>query len=200
MWQSLTVFLNSFLQDRTFEKPNRYKISLLVPIIGTTLGSELSRIFRRPFTAPVADKFSCFVEKCVPFGSLCKEDERKKIEILARQVEDSEQNVFFLKSKLLDTITVKMPADVQKRKLPNLKRNLQQNVDNINETIGGAPIADSLDSADNPYENLDTFEVYGLNEAIPRKLIAAYYTSEVVRDAYISDEGLHLLIEIPFYT
>ena len=47
---------------------------------------------------------------------------------------------------------------------------------------------------------LDTFEVYGLNEAIPRKLIPAYYTFEVVRDAYISDEGLHLLIEIPLYT
>ena len=47
---------------------------------------------------------------------------------------------------------------------------------------------------------LDTFEVYGLNEAIPRKLLAAYYTFEVVRDSYISDEGLHLLIEIPLYT
>ena len=47
---------------------------------------------------------------------------------------------------------------------------------------------------------LDTFEVYGLNEAIPRKLLAAYYTFEVVRDAYISDEGLHLLIEIPLFT
>ena len=47
---------------------------------------------------------------------------------------------------------------------------------------------------------LDTFEVYGLNEAIPRKLIAALYTFEVVRDAYISDEWLHLLIEIPLYT
>ena len=47
---------------------------------------------------------------------------------------------------------------------------------------------------------LDTFEVYGLNEAIPRKFIAAYYTLEFVRDAYRSDEGLHLLIEIPLYT
>ena len=47
---------------------------------------------------------------------------------------------------------------------------------------------------------LDTFEVYGLNKAIPRKLIAAYYTSEVVRDAFFSNEGLHLLIEIPLYT
>ena len=47
---------------------------------------------------------------------------------------------------------------------------------------------------------LDTFEVYGLNEAIPRKLIAEYYTFEVVRDAYKSDEGLQLLIEIPLYT
>ena len=34
---------------------------------------------------------------------------------------------------------------------------------------------------------------------IPRKLNAAYYTFEVVRDAYMSDEGLHLLIEILLY-
>ena len=47
---------------------------------------------------------------------------------------------------------------------------------------------------------LDTFEVYGLNEAIPRKLIAAHCTFEVVRDAYLSDEGLHLLFEITLYT
>ena len=57
MRQSLTVFLNSSLQDRTFERPNRYKRSLLVPIVGTALGSELSRIFLRLFTAPIADRF-----------------------------------------------------------------------------------------------------------------------------------------------
>ena len=45
-----------------------------------------------------------------------------------------------------------------------------------------------------------TFEVYGMNEAIPRKLIAAYSTFGVLSDAYISDKGLHLLIEIPLYT
>ena len=78
MKQSLTLFLNISLQDRTFERPNRYKKSLLVPIVGTALGSELSRILLRPFTASIAVKFSCFVDKLVPFGSLCKEDERKK--------------------------------------------------------------------------------------------------------------------------
>ena len=57
MRQSLTVFLNSSMQDRTFERPNRYKRSLLVPIVGTVLGSELSRVFLRPFTALIADKF-----------------------------------------------------------------------------------------------------------------------------------------------
>ena len=67
---------------------------MLVPIIGTALGSELSRIFLRPFTAPIAVKFSCFVDKLVPFGSLCEEDERKKIEALARQVKDLDENVF----------------------------------------------------------------------------------------------------------
>ena len=43
----------------------------------------------------------------------------------------------------------------------------------------------------------NNFEFFGLDEAIPRKLIAAYYTSEVVRDAYVSEEGLYLLTEIP---
>ena len=97
----LTVFLNSSLQDPTIERPNRYKRSLLVPIVGTALGSELSKIFLKPFTAPIAAKFSCFVDKLVPFGSLCKEDERKKIEALARQVKNLEEQVFYLKSKLL---------------------------------------------------------------------------------------------------
>ena len=137
MRQSLTVFLNSSLQDRTFERPNRYKRSLLVPIVGTALGSELSRVFFRPFTAPIADKFSCFVDKLVPFGSICKEDERKKKEALARQVKDLEENVFYLKSKLLEAITVRMPADVGKRKIPALKRSLQENVEMLNETIRG---------------------------------------------------------------
>ena len=115
MRQSLTVFSNSSMQDRTFETPNRYKRSLLVPIVGTALASELSRILLRPFTATIADKFSCFVDKLVPFGSLCKEDERRKIEALARQVEDLEENVFYLKSKLSEAITVRMPADLEKR-------------------------------------------------------------------------------------
>ena len=270
MKQSLTVFLNSSLQDRTFERPNRYKRSLLVPIIGTALGSELTRIFLRPLTSPIADKFSCFNDKLVPFGSLCKEDERNKIEAVARQVKDLEENVFYLKSKLLEAITVRLPADVERRKLPTLKRSLQENVERLNETIRGVleeikgsvekgecvarhtqdqhrntlNIAASLHNLTIQYcrlvndvnqqrislanmaslmqdaiaslvhgyllievipptiflKILDTFEVYGLNEAIPRKLIAAYYTFEVVRDAFISDKGLHLLIELPLYT
>ena len=270
MRQSLTVFLNSSLQDRTFERPNTYKRSLLVPIVGTALGYELSRIFFRPFTAPIADKFSCFVDKLVPFGSLSEEDERKKIEAIARQVKDLEENVFYLKSKLLEVITVRMQADVERRKLPILKRSLQENEEMLYETIRGVleEIKDYVEKGECvarhiqdrhrntliiavPLQNLtiqyrrlindvnqqrislanmaslmqdamallvhaylpialipptilskifDTFEVYGLNEAIPRKLIAAYYAFEVVRDAYISDGGLHLLIEIPLYT
>ena len=270
MWQSLTVFFNCSLQDQTFERPNRYKRSLLVPIVGTALGSELSRNFLRPFTAPIADKFSCFVGKLVPFGSLCKEDERKKIKALAMKVKDLEENVFCLKSKLLEVITVKMPADVERRKLLTLKRSLQENVEMLNETIRGVieEIKDCVEKGECvarhiqdrdrntlinaaslqkltiqyrrlvndvkqqrislasmaslmhdamaslvhgylpialipptiPSKILDMFEVYGLNEAIPRKLKASYYTFEVVRDANTSDEGLQLLIEIPLYT
>ena len=258
------------MQDRTFERPNRYKRSLLVPFFGTALGSELSRVFRRPFTTPIADKFSCFFDKLVPSGSLCMEHERKEIEALARQVRDLEENVFYLKSEMFEAKTVRMPADVERRKLPGLKRSLKENVEMLNETIRGVLeetkdfvvkrecvarhmqdrhrntliIAASLQNLTFQYrrlvndvnqqrislaimasikqdalaslvhgylrialipptivsKNLNTFEVYGLSEAILKKQIAAYNTFEVVRDAYISDEGLHLLIEIPLYT
>ena len=45
-------------------------------------------------------------------------------------------------------------------------------------------------------EILNNFEFVRLNEATTRKLIAAYQTFEVIRDAYVSDEGRHLLLEI----
>ena len=137
MRQSFTVFLNSSLLFRTFERPNRYKKSLLVPIVGTALGSELTRFFLRHFTAPILDNFSCFVDELVLFGSLCKEDEWKKIEALARQFKELEENVFYLKFRLLEAIMVRMPADVERRKLPTLKRSLQENVEMLNETIKG---------------------------------------------------------------
>ena len=78
MRQSPTVFLNSSLQDQTFERPNRYKRSLLVPIVGTALGSELSRVFLRPFTAPIADKVSCFVDKLVPLVHFVRKTSGRK--------------------------------------------------------------------------------------------------------------------------
>ena len=108
-----------------------------MPIVGTALGSELSRIFLRRFTAPIADNFSGFVDKLVLFGSLCKEGERKKIEASARRVKDLEEIVFYLYSKLLEAITVRMPAEVERRKLPTLKRSLQEDVEMLNETIRG---------------------------------------------------------------
>ena len=194
----------------------------------------------------------------------------KEKKALARQVKDLEENVFYLKSKLFEAITVRMPTDVEKRMLPSLKRSLEENVEMLNETIRGvlgeikdfvvkaeciakhiqdrhrntiniaasrqnltiqyrrlvnevnqqrislanmaSSMQDAMASLVHGYlpialipptilsKLLDTFVMYGLNKAIPRKLIAAYYTFEVVRDAYISDEGLHLLIEIPLYT
>ena len=81
-----------------------------MPIVGTALGSDLSRNFLRPFTAPIADKVSCFVDKLVPFGSFRQEDEPKKIEAIARQVKDLEANVLYLKRKMSDAINARMLA------------------------------------------------------------------------------------------
>ena len=38
---------------------------------------------------------------------------------------------------MLEAITVRMPADVEKRKVPTLERTLQENVEMLNETIRG---------------------------------------------------------------
>ena len=63
----------------------------------------------------------------VLFGRLSNEDERKKIETSAKQVEDLEEIVFYLKSKFLEA-NIRMLVDVERRKLPNLKRNFQENL------------------------------------------------------------------------
>lgn len=38
-----------------------------------------------------------------------------------------------------------------------------------------------------------------LVEAIPRNQLSAYYSFEIVRETYISDRGLHILLEIPLH-
>ena len=203
----------------------------------------------------------------MPFGSICQNDRRKTIEKLSQEVEFLEDQVFLLKTRLLEAIMVKMPADVENRKLARLGDTLEENVQMLNNTINtaiyevtdfvekgectaryiqdrhritliiaanfqnlttqyqriindinqrrislanmAAMMQDEMSSLVHGYllislippatlkEILSNFEFFGLNEAIPRKLIAAYYTFEVVRDAYVSDEGLHLLLEIP---
>ena len=39
-----------------------------------------------------------------------------------------------------------------------------------------------------------------LVEAIPRSLLSAYYSFELVRETYISDKGVHVLLEIPLHS
>ena len=128
-----------------------------MPIVGTALGSELYKFSFRRFTDPIADKFSSFVDKLVPFGSLFKEDERKKTEALARQVKDLEEIVFYLKSELLEAITVKMPANVQWKKLPTLKKSPQANVEMLNETIRGV-LEENKDFVEKQSASLDIYK------------------------------------------
>ena len=267
MKRAMMVFLNHTIDDIPLENPNRYRRNIIGAVLGSVIGSELSRVFVRPLTQPLVDKFSCFVDKLVPFGSICQNDRRKAIEKLSQEVEFLEDQVFLLKTRLLEAIMVKMPADVENRKLARLGDTLEENVRMLNNTINtaiyevtdfvekgecaaryiqdrhrntliiaanfqnlttqyrriindinqrrislanmAAMMQDAMSSLVHGYlpislippatlkEILNNFEFFGLNEAIPRKLIAAYYTFEVVRDAYVSDEGLHLLLEIP---
>ena len=203
----------------------------------------------------------------MPFGSFCQNDLRKAIEKLSQEFELLEDQVFLLKTRSLETNMVKLPADVENRKLArlgntfegnvrilkitinnaiqevtdfvekeectvryiqerhrntliipanfqNLTTQYRRNVNDINQRRTSlanlaATTQDAMSSLVHGYlpislktpatlkEILNIFEFFGLNEAVPWKLIAAYYTFEVVKDAYVSDEGLYLLLEFP---
>ena len=261
------VFFNHTFDNIPLESPNRYRRNINRAVVRSVIGNKLSRVFVQPLTQPLADKFSCFLYKLVPFGSISQNDQRKAIEKLSQQVEFLEDQVILLKTRLLEAIMVKRPADVDNLKLARLGDTLEWNVRRLNNTINTAvqEVTDfvekgecatryiqdrhrnTLISAAN-FQNLTTqyrriiiditqrrislanmaatmqhamssllhgylpislippatlkeilnnFEFFGLNEAIPRKLIAAHDTIEVVRDAYVSNERLHLLLEIP---
>ena len=173
-----------------------------------------------------------------------------------------QDEVVYLRTELLEAITVRLPADVEGRKLLTLKQSLDDNIKMLNSTVNGKidEITDYVEKAEcvvrltqdrhrntliiaAAFQNLTTqyrrivndinqrrislsnmasmlqeamsslvhgylpislippstlkkvldfYHVTGLDEAIPRKLIAAYYSVEIVRDAYVTDEGLHI--------
>ena len=133
----------------------------------------------------VLEKIKGYVEKGECVARLVQDRHRKTIIIAA-----SLQNLTFQYRRLVNDV------NQQRISVANIASLMQDAM--VSLVHGYLPIA--LIPPTIPSKVLDTFEVYGLHKAIPRKLIAAYYTFEVVRDAYISDEGLHLLIEIPLYT
>ena len=269
MRRALTVFLNHTVDDIPLEKPNRYSRSVVGTVAGSMIGSELAHVFLRPIFGSVTDKISCFVDDLIPFGSVCRSKEREIIEELAREIKVLQDEVVYLRTELLEVITVRLPADVEGRKLLTLKQSLDDNIKMLNSTVNGAidEIRDYVEKAEcvvrltqdrhrntliiaAAFQNLttqyrrivndinqrrislsnmasmlqeamsslfhgylpislippstlkkilDSYHVTGLNEAIPRKLIAAYYSFEFVIDAYVTDEGLHMLLEIPMY-
>ena len=95
MKRALMVFLNHTIDDIPLENPNRYRRNIIGAMVGSVIGSELSRVFVRPLTQPLVDKFLCFVDKLVPFGSICQNDRRKAIGKLSKEVEFLEEQVFF---------------------------------------------------------------------------------------------------------
>ena len=124
----------------------------------------------------------------------------EKGECVARHTQDRHRNTLIIAASLQN-------LTIQYRRLVNdvnQQRISQANMASLMQDAMASLVHGYLPTALIPpkilSKKLDTLEVYGLNEAIPKKPIAAFYTFEVVRAAYISDEGLHLLIEIPLYT
>ena len=138
MERAMMVFLNHTIDVNPLESPNRYRRNVIGAVIGSVIGSVLSRVFVQPLTQPLVDKFLCFVDKLVSFGSICQNDRRKPIEKLSQEVEFLEDQVFWLKTRLLEAIMVKMMADVENRKLARLGDTLEGNVRMLNNTINTA--------------------------------------------------------------
>ena len=270
MRAALTVLLNHTVDDIPLEKPNRHSWSIVGAVAGSMIGSGLAHVFSRPIFGSVTDKISCFLDDLNPFGSVSRSKEREIIEKLAKEIKVLQDEVLYLRTELLEAITVRLPADVEGRKLSTLKQSLNDNIQMLNSTVNGAieEMNDYVERAEcvtrltqdrhrytlivaAAFQNLTTqygrivnginqrrislsnmasmlqeamsllvhgylpiflipsstlkkilqfYLVTGLNEAIPRKLIAAYYSFEIVRDAYnATEERLHMLLEIPMY-
>ena len=135
MKRAMMVFLNHTFDDTQLESPNRYRRNIIGAVVGSLIRSELSRVFIRLLKQPLVDKFSCFAEKLVPFGSICQNDRRKAIEKLSEEVEFLKDQVFLLKTRLLEANMVKMPADVENWKLTRLGDTLEGKVRMLNNTI-----------------------------------------------------------------
>ena len=138
MKRAMMVFINHTIEDIPLESPKRNRRNIFGAVVGSVIGSELSRVFVGPLTQPLVDKFSCFVDKLVPLGSICQSDRRKAIEKISQELEFSEDQVFLLKTRLLEAIMVKMPADVENRKLARLGTTLGGNVRMLENTINTA--------------------------------------------------------------
>ena len=70
MKRAMMVFLNHTIDDIPLENPNRYRNNFIRAVVGSVKGSDLSRVLVQPLTQPLVDKFSCFVDNLVPFGSI----------------------------------------------------------------------------------------------------------------------------------
>ena len=138
MKRAMMVFLNHTIDDFPLENPSRHRRNIIGAAVGSVIESELSRVFVRPLTQPLVDKFSCCVDKLVRFGSIRQNDRRKAIEKLFQEVDFLEEQVFLLKTRLLEAIIVKMPADVENRKLARLGDTLEENVQMLINTINTA--------------------------------------------------------------
>ena len=93
--------------------------------------------FLRPIFGSVTDKVSCFVDDLIPFGSVYRSKEREIIEELAREIKVLQDEVVYLRTELLEAITVRLPSDVQGRKLLTLKQSLDDNIKMLNSTVNG---------------------------------------------------------------
>ena len=150
MKRAMMVFLNNTNDDIPLENPNRYRQNIIGAVVGSVIGSELYRVFVRPQTQLLEGNFSRLADKLMPFGSVCQNDRRKAIEQLSQESEFFEDQVILLKTRLLEAIMVKVPADGENQKLARLGNTLEGNVRIMNNTINTAiqEVSDFVEKAE----------------------------------------------------
>ena len=107
----------------------------------------------------------------------------EKAECTARYIQDRHRNTLIVAANFQNLTTQyrRKIYDINQRRisLANMVAMMQDAKSSL--VHGYLPI--SLIPPATLKEILNNFEFFGLNEAIPRKIIAAYYTFELVRDA-----------------
>ena len=97
MWLSLTVFLTHTVDDIPLSRPISYTRPVVGTAVGSTIESELPRVFFGMIFGPVIEKMSCFLPSKSIRNRVLRRRTEKNEEKLAKQIKSLHEEVVYLR-------------------------------------------------------------------------------------------------------